>query len=86
MKTSIDFTRINNDTNGNPRYVVHFLDFITDKDRNGNYEIQGLYELALKRSRALGGKKFSNKQYGGGIVFQSYNTDSLADEIKALTA
>jgi len=29
----IEFTRINNDGNGNPRYVCHFLNFITDKER-----------------------------------------------------
>ena len=27
MITIDDFTRINNDTNGNPRYVCHFLAF-----------------------------------------------------------
>jgi len=61
----IDFTRVNNDINGNPRYVCHFLNFLKiDEPTN--------YELALKRSRQLGGRKFHNKQYGGGIVFQMY--------------
>jgi hypothetical protein len=27
----IDYTRINNCSNGNPRYVIHFLELITDK-------------------------------------------------------
>jgi len=61
----IDFTRINNDINGNPRYVCHFLNFLNDSDPTS-------YELALSRSRQLGGRKFHNKQYGGGIVFQMY--------------
>jgi hypothetical protein len=63
------FTRINNDLNGNPRYVIHFL------------QLSDSYERALYLARQLGGKKFHNKQYGGGIVFQSYNTDILKDKI-----
>lgn len=67
----IEFTRINNDTNGNPRFVCHFLAFIGDKDRE--IELHEKYQLALSRSRQLGGRKFHNKQYGGGIVFQMYD-------------
>jgi hypothetical protein len=63
------FTRINNDTNGNPRYVVHYL------------QMAETYERALYLSRQLGGRKFHNKQYGGGIAFQSYNTEYLAERI-----
>lgn len=71
----IEFTRINNDVNGNPRYVCHFLHFITDKDRLTFKPFELGYGLALSRSRQLGGKKFHNKQYGGGIVFQMYSGD-----------
>lgn len=67
----IDFTRINNDTNGNPRFVCHFLVFLSPKDKFTSLEER--YQLALSRSRQLGGKKFHNKQYGGGIVFQMYD-------------
>lgn len=63
------FTRINNDINGNPRFVVHYL------------QLADTYERALFLSRQLGGRKFHNKQYGGGIAFQSYNTDKLAERI-----
>lgn len=61
-----NFTRISNDTYGNPRYVIHYLN--VDRD----------YDKALKIARKVGGKKFSNKQYGGGIVFQSYNVNETA--------
>lgn len=70
----ITFKRISHDTNGNPRYVCHYLHFLTDKD-NGHFEDR--YQLALKRARQLGGKKFHNKQYGGGIVFQMYEGQQL---------
>jgi hypothetical protein len=63
------FTRINNDVNGNPRFVIHFL------------QLSDSYERALYLAKQLGGKKFHNKQYGGGIVFQSYNTDILKQKI-----
>lgn len=89
IKERIQFTRVNNDVNGNPRYVVHFLEFITDGDRKNRTEDQikdpnFIYNLALKRARTIGGRKFHNKQYGGGIVFQSYNTTGLEISILKL--
>ena len=53
--------RIKNDVNGNPRYVVHFLDLdikLSDYDN-----INKLY----------GFKKYRAEWFGGGVVFQSYN-------------
>ena len=70
MTTStINFTRINNDTNGNPRFVCHFLSIDND------------YDIALQKAKTIGGKKYHNKSYGGGIVFQSYN---IADKEKLI--
>lgn len=69
----IEFTRINNDTNGNPRYVCHYLEFA------------GTYNEALKVAKQLGGKRYNNKSYGGGIVFQSYNIQDLEKKIIELT-
>ena len=77
----IDFTRINNDTNGNPRYVCHFLTFITDKDPQYPAD---RYSIALNRARKIGGRKFHNKQFGGGIAFQSYSLPELAKHINEL--
>ena len=68
-----EFTRMNNDVNGNPRYVIHFLAIADD------------YRHAVNLARAIGGRKFHNKQYGGGIIFQSYNNDRLADEIAEIS-
>lgn len=70
MITENDFTRVKNDVNGNPRYVFHFLELADDYRR--------AVHLANKH---LHGRKFHNKQYGGGIVIQSYN---LADDIKRI--
>jgi hypothetical protein len=90
METSkIEFTRVNNDINGNPRYVCHFSNLSKDQDRidfnakfPGNItSVNHLYNEALNRAKQIGGRKFHNKQYGGGIVFQSYN---IADTEKGI--
>jgi hypothetical protein len=77
---NIRLTRVNNDVNGNPRYVVHFLVFLNEEEQSF-LPFSKKYEYALKKAKIIGGKKFHNKQYGGGIVFQSYNTDNLKENI-----
>jgi hypothetical protein len=73
MKTTkIELTRVNNDVFGNPRYVCHFLNIDND------------YEVAIQKAKKIGGKKYHNKSYGGGIVFQSYNIDNLENKILSL--
>lgn len=74
MTTIENFTRINNDVNGNPRYVCHFL------------QIADNYDIAVKLANKIGGRKYHTKAYGGGIVFQSYNLQALADKINELRA
>lgn len=75
--------RVKNDVNGNSRFVCHFLSFVNDRDTkeakrqaqaSGGFHIQPLYNIALSKAKKLGGRKFSNKQYGGGIVFQMYES------------
>lgn len=83
---SIEITRINRDSNGNSRMVVHFLNFITRKelDKKGDewISISEKYAIALKRANALGGRKFHNRQYGGGIVFQCSSENEILKIIK----
>jgi hypothetical protein len=64
--------RINNDVNGNPRYVVHFYDLLNEGERKGLDVLQS-FDLAVKKARKVGGKIYRGKDFGGGIVFQSYN-------------
>ena len=82
----IEFTRIKSDVNGNPRYVCHFLEFIDTCGVDAGMSIPDKYNIALSRSRKFGGKKFHNKQYGGGIVFQEYDIDGLSKEIEQFMA
>lgn len=71
----MEFTRIANDINGNPRYVFHFLNFITEQESQG-LTFDQKYKLAVKKAQKLGGKIYRGKSFGGGIVFTSYNIQS----------
>jgi len=63
-KHDLEVTRITNDINGNPRYVVHYLAL-------------GLPEYkATNKTRRAGLTKYRGKSFGGGFVFQSYNIDA----------
>ena len=75
MKT-IEFTRVNNDFCGNPRFVTHFFSFLKEDEQTLSN-----YNLAVKRANKLGGKKYRGSDFGGGIVFQSYDLDGLRKRI-----
>ena len=77
------FTRISNDINGNPRYVIHFLEILNDEERL-SIPFNKKYQYAVKKANKIGGKKYDNKSYGGGIVFQSYNIEKTYDDIQKL--
>jgi hypothetical protein len=79
--TPENFTRAKKlDVNGNPRYIIHFLHLNKDGDA-APHDIPGKYAAAVTRANKLGGKKYHNKQYGGGIIFQSYALEGLCDEL-----
>ena len=70
--------RIPNDANGNPRYVVHFMDLdikLADYDK-----INKLYDF----------NKYRAGWFGGGVVFQSYNIEDTLnfalDKVKEIEA
>ena len=58
------WTRIKHDINGNPRHVTSWTGYGFDN-----------YGQALRAAHKMGGGKFNNKQFGGGIVFQSYECE-----------
>lgn len=87
-QNGISFTRVKSDINGNPRYVCHFLNLLTEKEKRVYVgPIGGQYRLAVKKANTIGGRKFNNKQYGGGIVFQEYEGGllRLSERIKELS-
>lgn len=90
MKKEIEVTKVGHDVNGNPRRVVHFLNVVNEADEQRAKELQDscrpfqfstshLYEIAVKKANKLGGRRYHTKNYGGGIVFQSYSDQEVQD-------
>ena len=91
--TEHDFTKIKHDVNGNPRYVIHFLHLNTEyEDSDAIWKEYGMatisrkYYLAVKRANRIGGRKYHNRSYGGGIVFQSYSIPALIRDIERVVS
>jgi hypothetical protein len=76
----MEFTRLNNDVNGNPRYVVHYLACMPKSYSKANNS----YALTCKLMNKIGGRKYNYKCFGGGIVFTSYNLTELEQLINEL--
>jgi hypothetical protein len=79
----MQFKRINNDINGNPRYVVHFYDLLRDGEGEG-LPILERYELAVKKARRIGGKAYRGRDFGGCVVFQSYDIQETINKAKGV--
>jgi hypothetical protein len=75
--------RINNDINGNPRFVVHFLYLLNESEGEGLGVLES-FDLALKKAKKVGGTKYKGKDFGGGIVFQSYNIQETINKVRGL--
>ena len=80
--TAEDFTRVNNDVNGNPRYVIHFLACEPESWKTG--DVSDRYASTCKLMNQIGGRKFHNKRYGGGIVFSSYSLPDTINHIERI--
>lgn len=61
--------RVDNDVNGNPRYVLHYLAFDND------------YATAKEIAHSLGWSVYRAKSHGGCFVGQSYSTAESAERI-----
>ena len=84
----INWTRIKNDVNGNPRFVCDFTDLegFTLRFRNRqHFTVPQRYAMAIRAANQLGGRKYHTKSFGGGIVFQAYE-GQLADLAKRVRA
>ena len=82
---NIQYKKIKHNINGNPRYVIHFRELLTQNEFNsftGLDKINQAYALAIKKAKKIGGKAYRGKDFGGGIVFQSFNVESTIKDIK----
>ena len=87
--------KVNHDSYGNPRWVVHFLDLLTrlecdeaNAEANAKsvltFGTEVMWQKAMEKARTVGGVEYRAKWFGGGIVFQSYNIRATIEH--ALTA
>lgn len=79
----MEYKRVNNDINGNPRYVFHFLEFLNTEEAFKPFT--EMYNLAIKKAKTIGGKVYRGKDFGGGIVLQSYNIGQTIKQIQELS-
>ena len=74
----IEFTPVKDDINGSPRYVVHFLKFVNDEDREQHkLDLEDLYERGIEKAREIGGQKYRGTEYGEGVCYLEMNTSPL---------
>jgi hypothetical protein len=69
----IEWTKLDNAASGSPRYVCSWVSFGTKT-----------YAEAVALANKIGGTKYDNKSYGGGIVFHTYNPKHVEKQIKHL--
>ena len=73
MITINKLTQVNGNSLNHPRYVVGWWCF--------GFKT---YEETIQKCKELGGKKFHNKQFGGGIAFISWNKHELINQLNEL--
>lgn len=91
----IKFESIPPNVDGNPRVVCHFLNLNTPKEKSHEFAqehglgfVLVMRDIALNRARKIGGKRYHNKRYGGGIAFtiSARSIEELEDQIIKLVA
>ena len=82
--TREDFERIPSDANGNPRYVVHYFTCEPESWKNDDPKFR--YVNTCKLMNKIGGSKYHNTKFGGGIAFCTYSIPETIAAIEKLTA
>ena len=90
MHTQIDTTghdfsiwQVDHDINGNARYVVHYLAIPYTDDESQPFYINQSNHIEHAR-KALYGKRYRAKWFGGGIVFQAYAGNPVQHVLDAI--
>ena len=93
MRKQIDTTgrdfniwQIDHDINGNSRYVVHYLTIpFTDSPEGDLFAYRAHQIDHIEHARkALYGKRYRAKWFGGGIVFQAYAGNPVQHVLDAI--
>ena len=72
---TIKFYIVDCDYYGNPRRIVHYLDFFAE------HETETSYEEAKKRAKKVGFSVYRGKKFGGGFVGQCWSEKATAEKI-----
>lgn len=76
----VEFWRVASDIYGNPRFVVHYLTLVPDGLAG---EVR--YLQTVKAANRLGGRKYTARWFGGGVVFTAYACQ-MAELIEGIRA
>jgi hypothetical protein len=68
---------------GYNRYVIHYLS-IPFTNEEINESIYNHFNIAMNKARTIGGKIYTAKWFGGGIVFESKDLNKLSNLINNL--
>lgn len=86
----MELTRINNDTNGNPRYVFHFMALLNENEmqqiqketKDPFKTLPNYYKLAKQKAKKIGAKAYRSKEVSFYFVVQSYNMGETIKQIE----
>lgn len=81
--TQIRAWKVESDSVGNPRYVIHFLDLLPLERIKPEHSLTSELDYNIELFNSLGFKKYRAKWFGGGLVFQSF---SLENDLRSALA
>ena len=79
----IVFDYVNRDVNGNPRGVLHYMEFLTDKEQQ-TLDVERGMAIAHKRANKLGFSKYRAKSHGGCFVCQTWHERTIIKKINEM--
>lgn len=78
----LNYMQISNDKNGNPRFVVHFSEFLTETEKESNMLAQ--YDIAKKRAKKLYNcREYKGNDFGGGFIFQALDYTHARNKVES---
>jgi hypothetical protein len=85
--TAPTIQRVKTDANGNGRFAVHFLAFLTSEESAAPWnprDPHAKFNLAMNKARKHGGKRYRGADFAGGVVFQAHSEADVVASILAL--
>ena len=80
---------VKNDSYGNARCACHFLSLLNTADEiwieKTGWSVNRKYSLAINIASNIGGRKFHNKSFGGGIVFYTVIEEASKRVLESLS-